>query len=534
MNIVKDNVEKLNKFKLNPPHPSYIAGLIDGDGNIFIRKIKDGFQSGIAITQSRTNILLIIKFHFGGEIIIPSKINTENIFDEDGYYHKFNKRNSYTLIIRSNEYKLLLEYIKDYIILKRPQIDALYSFSNLVNKINLTDKKEELCKICLEKNKNKKLDNYDITKLNIEYIQGLFDAEGFIFLTYKKKNNELRFTNGVYMKLTQKNHPNFIPEINKFLGYGKMNSIYFFVDNFEDCLKFIRQIKNGLIVKYNQIIVFEEYLNSKLNKTEKYNNEIHLKREEIYKIINMEKHQIEIYDQKNYENINFKEAFEKKTNEAKLKEFDQKKIETKIIQSEKKKGINNPNYGHSLDDKHTLNISISTTNAKRAKNPKLSNENIREIYKLKDGVMLQKDIAEKYDMNRNLIRLIWNKTIMATDDDDFINHKKDLIKLNKNNEQHNNITFEQKTSIGKRNLDINEYIEIIQWKEKQKNNEKLDDKKIYSTTLALYLSKKWNKKVTNDIIKNIWTGRTVIFEFEFKDKEISYEKYLEIIEKFNI
>lgn len=528
MNIVRDNIEKLNKFKLNPPHPSYLAGIIDGDGNIFIRKIKDGYQSGIAITQSRTNILQIMKYHFGGEIIMPSKLNTENKLDEDGYYHKFNKRNSYTLIIRSNEYKLLLDYINDYIILKRPQMDALYSFSKLVNKINISDQKEELCKICLEKNKNKKLDNYDISKLNIEYIQGLFDAEGFIFLTYKKINSELRFTSGVYMKLTQKNHPDFIPEINKFLGYGKMNSIYFFVDNFEDCLRFIHQIKNGLIVKYNQIIVFENYLNSKLEKTEKYNKEIHLKREEIYKIINMEKHQIEIFDQNHYENMNSKEAFDKKINENKFKELNEKKMETKIIQSEKKKGLNNPNYGHHLDDNHALNISISTTNVKRAKNPKLSNENIREIYQLKDGNMLQKDIAEKYEMNRNLIRLIWNKTIMATDDEDFINHKKDLLKSNKKKENEN-ISFEQKTSIGKRFLDIDEIIELILWKEKQKNGEKLEDKKIYSTTLALYLSKKWNKKVTNDIIKNIWSGRTELFEFEFKDKEVSYQKYMEIL-----
>jgi hypothetical protein len=530
MNIIIDNIEKLNKYKLNPPHPSYIAGLIDGDGNIFIRKIKDGYQSGIAITQSRTNILNIIRYHFGGELIQPSTINIENKFDEDGFYHKFNKRNSYTLIIRSNEYRLLLDYIKDFIILKKPQMDVLYEFSKLVNKINMIDQKEELCKICLEKNNNKKLDNYDISKLNIKYIQGLFDAEGFIFLSYKKKSNEIRFTNGVYMKLTQKNHPDFIPEINKFLGYGKMNSIFFFVDNFEDCLKFIKQIKSGLIVKYNQIIAFEDYLNTKLEKSDKYNNKIHLKRMDLYKIINMEKHQIEIYNKDDYKNFNLKEEYEKKMNEYKIQENIDKKLQTKLIQSEKKKGVNNPNYGHHLEDDHALNISISTTNAKRAKNPKLSNDNIREIYKLKDKGILQKDISEKYGMNRNLIRLIWNKSIMATDDEDFINHKKELVNSNKKKEE-TNITFEQKTSIGKRILEIDEIIEILQWKEKQKNREKLEDKKIFSTNVAIYLSKKFNKKVTNDIIKNIWSGRTSIFEFEFKDKPITYEKYMEIVEK---
>ena len=36
-----DNQKHLERFKKNPPHPSYICGFIDGDGCIFIRKITD-------------------------------------------------------------------------------------------------------------------------------------------------------------------------------------------------------------------------------------------------------------------------------------------------------------------------------------------------------------------------------------------------------------------------------------------------------------------------------------------------------------
>ena len=39
MSIIEDNKRQLNRFKNNPPHSSYIAGFIDGDGCIFIRKI---------------------------------------------------------------------------------------------------------------------------------------------------------------------------------------------------------------------------------------------------------------------------------------------------------------------------------------------------------------------------------------------------------------------------------------------------------------------------------------------------------------
>ena len=206
------------------------------------------------------------------------------------------------------------------------------------------------------------------------------------------------------------------------------------------------------------------------------------------------------------------------------------KENTKMIQSEKKKGINNPNYGHHLDAQHSLNISISTTKAKRANNPNLTDEKIREIYSLKDKGIMQKDVAEKYDMNREIIRRIWNKMILPLDDLEFISKKEELIENNKCT-TNDNLTHEQKTSIGKRTLNIDELIEIILWKEKQQNNEKLEDKKIFSTNLSVYLSKLWNKNITNDIIKNIWQGRTKIFKIEFNDKKISYQKYLEIIHK---
>ena len=70
---------------------------------------------------------------------------------------------------------------------------------------------------------------------------------------------------------------------------------------------------------------------------------------------------------------------------------------------------------------------------------------------------------------------------------------------------------------------------MLKWKIKKENSELLEEKSICSTNLASYLAKLWNKKVTSDIIKNIWSGRTKLFEFEFENKEISYKTYLEII-----
>jgi hypothetical protein len=85
--------------------------------------------------------------------------------------------------------------------------------------------------------------------------------------------------------------------------------------------------------------------------------------------------------------------------------------------------------------------------------------------------------------------------------------------VNTSNESES-LTFEQKTSLGKRRLTTEQYIEIIFWKNKKNNGELLNNKKIFSTTLSEYLSKLWNTNVTNDMVKNIWSGKTKLFDFE--------------------
>jgi hypothetical protein len=142
MEIEEDNLKQLSRFKNSPPNPSYIAGFIDGDGCIFIRKIIDGYQSGISIAQSRTNILQIIRYHFGGSITACSTRNnkTVDIVDElTEYINKHNIRNQYNLLIRSNEYQELLEYIKDFFIIKHDRIMCLYEMNKLVHISNKTN-----------------------------------------------------------------------------------------------------------------------------------------------------------------------------------------------------------------------------------------------------------------------------------------------------------------------------------------------------------------------------------------------------------
>jgi intein/homing endonuclease len=133
--ILEDNQIHLNRFKQIPPHASYIAGFIDGDGCIFIRKIKDGYQSGFSITQCRTNVLQVIRYHFGGSITTCTNRNDKiiNVLDTDGHYYKYNVRNEYNLLIRNNEYQILLNYLQSSFIIKETQFQYLQEFNKFAN-----------------------------------------------------------------------------------------------------------------------------------------------------------------------------------------------------------------------------------------------------------------------------------------------------------------------------------------------------------------------------------------------------------------
>jgi hypothetical protein len=166
-----DNLTQLARFKSLPPHPAYIAGLIDGDGCIFIRKIANGYQSGITITQCRSNILQVIRYHFGGSITTSINRNdkVEDMLNETGeFYHKHNRRNQYNLMLRSNEYKLLLDYIRFSFIIKQPQIECLNEFYKLTDIPNMDDSKEALYQKCKTYNKNKIMDKTHLVRISIE------------------------------------------------------------------------------------------------------------------------------------------------------------------------------------------------------------------------------------------------------------------------------------------------------------------------------------------------------------------------------
>ena len=483
-NIEIDNQEKLMKFKTILPHPSYISGFIDGDGCIFVRKIKDGYQSGFTISQCRTNILQIIRYHFGGSITTSNNRNnkTINVMDaDDTFFNKHNVRNQYNLIIRGNEYNILLEYLQNTFIIKEPQYQCLLKFS----KSFTSQEKEELFIKCKELNMEHNLSSQYLARLNIEYIAGLFDAEGCIYIN--KKNH-----NKFYLSISQKSHPVILTEIIKFIGYGNMNSHKYIIYNKLHCLNLISLIKHHLILKYNHVVAFETFL---------ITSDVEIK-QEMYKICNEEKHIIENFVDKEEHSkdsylqiIQLKEMKQRLCNQIKLKEFYKNK-------SESMKGENNHNFGKQFSTETKKKMSNSIRDAKGG----ISDDIIIQVREyIKQGYK-NIEIQEMLSLSRNSVTQIKSGKLVCRTEE-----KPVIISLT-----------QEEINLSKRKVVPQEIIIIL---EKYVENMK-------PTQILNYLNENYhNSTATIDVIKNIKRSlkinKTIIYESELSKEK--YKHYLELI-----
>lgn len=498
MNIQLDNIKQLNRFKFNPPHPSYIAGLIDGDGCIFIRKIKDGYQSGFLISQCRTNVLHIIRYHFGGSITTSTNRNnkTINLMNEDDI-HKYNIRNQFNLIIRSNEYEILLNYLENSFIIKEEQYKNLYEFNKIVNLPNKINEKENLCNNCSMLNNKCNLNEINLSKLNIEYISGLFDAEGCLFIN---KNNLNKF----YISISQNNHPLILHEIVKFLGFGKVSikELKFKIYKKSDCLKFILLIKNHLIIKYNQANSFEIFLTT---------NDVNIKKD-MYIICNKEKHEIEIYDC-NQDNEDNKKGYINTLKLINIKKQICKELNLKQLykeKSEKMKGDGNHNFGKSFSINTKKKMSSSIINAKRL----LTDETIIEVRKLLTQGNKNIDIQKMLNIPRHTVTRIKNGEIVCKNEEKL--EKKPLSQIEVN--------------LSKRKITTDEIITVI-----EKINKNWTPMDILDYLTKIRNTNNIVNNLTIDIIKNIKRNlineKHVIYETEISKEK--YDYYLFLINNFS-
>jgi hypothetical protein len=499
MSISEDNKIHLQRFKNEPPHASYIAGFIDGDGCIFIRKIVDGYQSGIQITQCRTNILQVIRYHFGGSITSSENRNNkiENKMDENNeFIHKHNLRNQYNLLIRSNEYQVLLDYLRHSFIIKEQQYNCLYEFNKMVNLPNKLEEKEGVYTVCSENNGKTTILESNLQKLNIEYIAGLFDAEGCIYINKTKKYS-------FYISIAQKNHPVILQEIVTFLGFGKVetSNICFIIYNKTDCLKFIQLVKKHLIVKYNQANAFEMFLQTNNTKI----------KEQMYNICNKEKHEIEIFTDLN-QNDNGKEGYFKTLQLRSIKSKICKELHLKKVykeKSEKMMGDGNHNFGKTFSEETRKKMSISIREAKGG----VSDEIIIQVRNLFQEGRKNIEIQKLLNLPRHTITKIKNGEIVCRNE--TITDRKSLT--------------QEEINLSKRKIQTNEIIIVI-----EKINKKWQPMQILDHLIEIRNRNNIQNNLTIDIIKNIkrnlTNGKQVIYESELST--IDYEYYNQLVNIF--
>ena len=486
-----DNEYHVLRFAKEPPHPSYISGFIDGDGCIYIRKLKNGYQSGINIAQSRTNILQVLQYHFGGTIICCSNrcSNTTDVMESSGgYYYKFNKRNQYSLRISSNEYEMILNYIQNHVVIKQKQHDYLCQMYKLVDIPNKTEEKDVLFESCFALNKKTILDEVNLSKINIEYIAGLFDAEGCIYIN---KNNY----NSFYISISQKNHKRVLQYIVEFMNYGALKGeSYYIIYGIENCLHFLHQVKSHLIVKYNQAVAFEIFLT-----TQDFS-----KKEEMYRICNAEKHQNEIYNPELTPMDDKKKMFLAKVRHQNAKEEvfrEIRRIGVYKDKSENMKGQSNHNYGKAFSEETKQKMSISIRDAKGG----ISDENILLVRQLLSKGKRIVDIQTQLGIARDIVSKIKNGNLICRTE----------VKQEKRK------TTLQERNMQKRKITVDEMITVID--------------KVIQGVKPITILEEFEKvnpvtTITIDVIKNLKRGMGQN-KIPFYENEVNPYKYFEYKEK---
>jgi hypothetical protein len=301
--------------------------------------------------------------------------------------------------------------------------------------------------------------------------------------------------------ISQKNHPTILYEILKFLGFGKVYVYRYEINKKIDCLKFIQLVKKHLIVKYNQAIAFETFLQT---------NDIKIK-EQMYSICNEEKHNIELFTDLNQhdngkdiylETLKFRNIKEQICNEIQIKQVYKEK-------SEKMMGSNNHNFGKTFSEETRKKMSISIRESKGG----VSDDIIIQVRNLIQEGHKNIEIQELLKLPRHTVTRIKNGGIVCRKE-----MKNDRTPLT-----------QEDINLSKRKIQTDEIIIVI---------EKLIEKIKPIQILDYLIERRNNNNIPNNltinIIKNIKrnlvNGKHVIYESELS--KVDYEHYNQLINIF--
>jgi hypothetical protein len=275
----------------------------------------------------------------------------------------------------------------------------------------------------------------------------------------------------------------------------------FIIYNKTDCLKFIQLVKTHLIVKYNQAIAFEMFLQTNDTKI----------RKQMYSICNEEKHNIELFTDLN-QNDNGKEGYLKTLKLRSIKAEICKELHLKTVykeKSEKMMGDGNHNFGKTFSEETQKKMSISIREAKGG----VSDEIIIQVRNLFQEGRKNIEIQELLKLPRHTITKIKNGEIVCR---------------NETKTDRKSLTQEE-INLSKRKIQTNEIIIVI-----EKINKKWPPMQILDHLIEIRNRNNIQNNLTIDIIKNIkrnlTNGKQVIYKSELS--KVDYEYYSQLINIF--
>lgn len=517
--------------------PSYLGGMFDGDGSLLINKLDTGYQLLVLLSQSVTNILNLMVRKYGGYVY--------------GGRQKGNGRTEYAYRICGKKSLKLLEDLSLGCIIKEDHVKNCIELIPSIGKKFMDKKKNEIFL------KGRKLNRLEISplknfaKINNHYIAGIFDAEGCFGIT--KRSGSLKKAQ-LYVQISQKNHPDMLREIMKYLGFGQLrpvkSPVKWIVENINDIMKFLDIINGKIVVKQHQYIFYRQFLESR----EKYSGQ---QNDPPDSEMNLRKVWFDkIYQDKRVDRITDKPTIKPKISLTLKKRESTKVDKSKIVLKKKiKSKIENTNYiarkiiksnhdsgdiignfrstneGTSLNIDHRLNIAL----AKSGKNTGLSRkqfEQIRECLVEKGETKIS--ISDRYNCDRNLITkiekgLLHEDEISNLDKEGQMKYKSGYLMKQLIQKKVTNSNPSMVTSINKRKVkSINILIEILLYKFKINPM----TKKLYSSrSIADHYKKLDNSKnITEETVKNLWNNKSKVYEEEFGETSISYKRFKELAE----
>lgn len=486
----------------------YLGGLYDGDGSIMICKCNnDGYTLIVSLWQCYPKLQFELQKHYGGIIYKCKEPESENV--RQGYYY----------VIRGKNCEKILNDLEEGCIIKYPQVALAKRFFPLIKKNGKSKEREEIRNKIQALNRREDYEDRPYDRVDLDYISGLFDAEGSISIGKIKHE-------GMRVKITQRNDNNILYFIRDFFNLGEVDGDIWVVYDGKSMYEYLKEMDKNLIVKKEQMNCLLKLIESiRENKRAKYGDELHQYRDKLYQIIQKEKHESIDIDVEEIDKIN-KEIKNELLEERKRKKEEQKKINKEIWRkkiSEAKMGAKNPNFGKEFSEDHAKKIALSNIGKSR----KLSDDDIRYIIANKNE-MKQQDLANKYGVSRQYVAKIFKGLILplSEKEEQIKNNRERMLKIKEEKDENFGEYSEfskRKSAINKRRLTAQQMLEIV----------KLKGKKIPSTKINNYINFKDRdgNLITQDMVKNLWKGRTRIFEEEFKNLDMTYEDYLEIIGK---